>query len=60
MELLEKEAVATQTRDLSGDRVGGGPELAGDLAVGGAAQDPQKERLQEIGTLQPVGGMEGL
>jgi hypothetical protein len=60
MELLKEQAVAAEPSHLSADRVGGGPELAGDLAVGGAAQDPEKEGLEQIGTLQPVGGMEGL
>ncbi len=60
VDLLEEQAVTAEPLDLAGDGGGGDPELAGDLAVGGASEGPVKEEREEIGATEPVGGMEGL
>ncbi len=60
VELLEEQAMTAEPLDLAGDGGGGDPELAGDLAVGGAGEGPVKEEREQIGATEPVGGMEGL
>lgn len=46
MELLEEQTVTAEPLDLAGDGGGGDPELAGDLAVGGAGEGPVKEERE--------------
>jgi hypothetical protein len=60
MLLLDQPAVAAEASHLTQDRGGGHAELTGDLAVAGAGEHPPEERGEQLGTLQPVGRVEGL
>jgi hypothetical protein len=60
MQLVEEEAVASETLDLVLDGGGGDRELAGDLAVCGAGQGPEEQGGEEVGSFEPVGDVKGL
>jgi hypothetical protein len=60
MALVEEQAVAAEALELALDRRGRDGELAGDLAVGGAADQAVEARHEQLGALLPVGGVEGL
>jgi hypothetical protein len=57
---LEEQTVAPEAGDLVGDGGGAAQKRAGDLAVGHAADDQEKDAGGEIGALLPVGRREGL
>ena len=59
-ELVEQEAVAPQAAELAVDRAGADGEVAGDLAVGHGADGFHEEAGQDLGSLEPVGAIEGL
>src|SRR5262245_13998299 len=60
MLLMEQQALACDAGGVAGDGLGRDGELAGDLAEGGATQEPVEDREQELGLLEPVAGAEGL
>jgi hypothetical protein len=47
--VLEEQTVAAEAVDVEGDGGGRDPELAGELAVGRAAEDGQEEAGHQIG-----------
>jgi len=58
--LLEQQAVSPDPLGLASDTGRRNSELTGNLAIGGAAEQPVKDRHLQFGTLQPVAGVEGL
>ena len=58
--LLEEQTVAAETLAVAHDGGGGDGQLAGDLAEGGAGQRAVEDGGEEIGSPEPVGGLEGL
>ena len=60
MPQMVQQRVTTEPGAVQGDGLGRGPELAGDLAEGGASQQAVQGGQQQLGTLEPVGGAERL
>jgi hypothetical protein len=60
MAFVEEQAVTAEALELALDAGGRGVELAGDLAVGGAAEQAMEAGQEQLGALLPVGGVEGL
>jgi hypothetical protein len=60
VELVVEQAVAAQAQDVAGDGGGGDVEVAGDLSEGRAAEGAVEEGEEEVGALEPVGGVKGL
>ncbi len=57
---VEQQAVAAQPGGVGEHGLGGAGELAGDLAVAGAAEQAVENRHQQRGAFEPVAGAEGL
>jgi len=58
VKLVEEVAKAAQAAGHSGDRLGGRLELGGDLPDARAADQAVEDRLEEIRSMEPVGGPE--
>src|SRR6185503_2720097 len=58
--LMEEQAVATEARGNAADGLRRDAELASDLTEAGAAQEPMRDRKQELGQLRPVAGAKRL
>jgi hypothetical protein len=57
---VEEKTMPSEAFGLTLDGAGRDPELAGDLAESGTGDEAEKEGLEEVGALEPVGGGEGL
>src|SRR6185503_8471673 len=57
---MEEQAVATEARGNAGDGLRRDAELASDLTEARAAQEPMRDRKQELGQLRPVAGAKRL
>jgi hypothetical protein len=58
--LLEEQAVAAEAFALAQDGGVGDTQVAGDLAVAAACEEPEEELGEQLGLAEPVGGGEGL
>ena len=57
---MEEHAVAAEPGEVIVDRGRGAAEDSGDLAVGGAGDGVLLDFDEELGSFEPVGGLEGL